>query len=139
MTTILLDGFRSLLFIQQFLAQNFGDSTPSPTKGCEITDKTLLAPCKILFSFLLQAYKYAKLQYLSKVSSTKAMTKVYLHTCCMSGDVSDNVFSMENNVKHIDAPETIVTTPVLWLQHVGQDDSILSAKLIRIAPENSSF
>jgi hypothetical protein len=40
---------------------NFGDSTPSPPKGCEITNKTLLAPCKIWFSFLLQADKYAKL------------------------------------------------------------------------------
>jgi hypothetical protein len=32
---------------------NFGDSAPSPPKGCEITNKTLLAPCKILLSFLL--------------------------------------------------------------------------------------
>ncbi len=39
---------------------NFGDSTPSPPKGHEISGKTLLATCRILFSFLLQAYKYAK-------------------------------------------------------------------------------
>ena len=40
-------------------------------------------------------------------------------------------------------PKLVITTP--WkelcvdLIHGGQDDSILSAKLIRIAPENSSF
>ncbi len=45
------------------------------------------------------------------------MTKVYLPTCCMSSDVSDKFFSMANNVKQNDAPETIVTPPVLWLQH----------------------
>jgi hypothetical protein len=59
MTTILLDGLRSLLFIQ-VSCTNFGDSTPSPPNGREISNKTLLAPYKISFSFLLQAYKYAK-------------------------------------------------------------------------------
>jgi hypothetical protein len=34
---------------------NFGDSTPSSPKGHDITNKTLLSPCKILFSFLLKA------------------------------------------------------------------------------------
>ncbi len=45
------------------------------------------------------------------------MTKVYLGTCRMSGDVSNKFFSMANNVKQIDAPKTIVTHPDLWLQH----------------------
>jgi hypothetical protein len=45
---------------------NFGDSTPSPSNGHKITNKALLAPCKILFSFLFQAYEYAKFHYLSK-------------------------------------------------------------------------
>jgi hypothetical protein len=34
----------------------------------------------------------------------------------MSGDVSDKIFSMANNVKQKDAPKTIITPP-LWLQH----------------------
>ncbi len=45
------------------------------------------------------------------------MTKVYLHTCWMSGDVSNKYFSMANNVKQNNARKTIVTHPVLWLQH----------------------
>jgi hypothetical protein len=45
------------------------------------------------------------------------MTKVYLCTCCMSGDVSNKFFSMANNAKQNNAPKTIVTLPVLWLQH----------------------
>jgi hypothetical protein len=88
-----------------------------PPKESEITNKTLLAPCKILFSFLLQAYKYAKFQNLCKDGWTQAMTKVYLCTSCMSGDASDKFFSMANNVKQNNAPETIVTPPVLILQH----------------------
>ncbi len=55
---------------------NFGDYTPSPPKGREIIDKTLLALCKILFSLLLQAYNYAKFQYLSEDGLTQAMIKV---------------------------------------------------------------
>jgi hypothetical protein len=35
----------------------------------------------------------------------------------MSGDVSNKLFSMANNVKQNNAPKTIVTPPVLWLQH----------------------
>jgi hypothetical protein len=87
------------------------------TQGHEITDKTLLALCKISFSFLLQTYTYAKFQYLSKDGWTQAMTKVYLCYCCMSSDVSNNFFSMANNVKQNNAPKTIITPPVLWLQH----------------------
>jgi hypothetical protein len=45
------------------------------------------------------------------------MTKVYLCTCCMSGDVSNKFFSLANNVEQNDAPKTIITPPVLWLQH----------------------
>jgi hypothetical protein len=45
------------------------------------------------------------------------MKKVNLHTCCMSGDVSNNFFSMANNAKQNNAPKTIITPPVLWLQH----------------------
>jgi hypothetical protein len=45
------------------------------------------------------------------------MTKVYLHTCCMSGNVSNKCFNMANNVKQNDAPKAIVTPPVLWMQH----------------------
>jgi hypothetical protein len=96
---------------------NFGDSTPSLPKGCEITNKNILAPCKISFSFLLQVYKYAKFQYLSKDSWIQAMTKVYLCTCCMSGDVSNKFFITANTSSKNDAPKTIVTPPVLWLQH----------------------
>ncbi len=107
MTTILLDGLRS------HLLSNFGDSTSSPPKGRAITNKTLLAPCKISFSFLLQAYKYANFQYLSKDGWTQAMTKVYLCTCCMSGDVSNKCFSVANNVKQNNAPKPIVTHPVI--------------------------
>jgi hypothetical protein len=35
----------------------------------------------------------------------------------MSSDVSNKSFSMANNVKQKDAPEIIITPPVLWLQH----------------------
>ncbi len=35
----------------------------------------------------------------------------------MSCDVSNKIFSMANNVKPNNAPETIFTSPVLWLQH----------------------
>jgi hypothetical protein len=45
------------------------------------------------------------------------MMEVYLCTCCMSGDVWDNYFSMVNNVKQNNAHKTIITPPVLWLQH----------------------
>jgi hypothetical protein len=45
------------------------------------------------------------------------MTKVYLWTCCMSSDVSENFFIMVNEVKKNNAPETIISPPVLWLQH----------------------
>ncbi len=44
------------------------------------------------------------------------MTKVYLWTCCMSGDVSI-FFIMVNEVKKNNAPKTIISPPVLWLQH----------------------
>jgi hypothetical protein len=40
---------------------SFEESAPSPPQGQEITNQTLLAPCKISFFFLLQAYKYAKI------------------------------------------------------------------------------
>ncbi len=43
--------------------------------------------------------------------------KVYLCTCCTSGDVSNKFFNMANNVTQNNAPETIATTPDLWLQH----------------------
>ncbi len=82
-----------------------------------MTNQTLLAPCKISFSFLLQAYKYAQFQFLRKDGWTQAMTKVYLWTCCMSGDVSEKKFIMVNEVKKNNAPETIISPPVLWLQH----------------------
>ncbi len=45
------------------------------------------------------------------------MAKVYLLTCCMIGDVSKNIFIMVNEVKKNNAPETIISPPVLWLQH----------------------
>jgi hypothetical protein len=45
------------------------------------------------------------------------MTKVYLWTCCMSGDVSKIKIIMVNEVKKNNAPETIISPPVLWLQH----------------------
>ncbi len=45
------------------------------------------------------------------------MIKVYLCTCCMIGDVSNKFFSMANNVKQNNAPETILTPLVLWQQH----------------------
>jgi hypothetical protein len=35
----------------------------------------------------------------------------------MSSDVSNKYFSIANNVKQKDAPQTIATPPVLWLQH----------------------
>jgi hypothetical protein len=70
------------------LCTSFEESAPSPPQGREITNQTLLAPCKISFSFLLQANKYEKFQFLRKDGWTQAMTKVYLWTCCMSGDVS---------------------------------------------------
>ncbi len=66
---------------------SFEESATSPLQGREITNQTLLAPCKISFSFLLQAYEYAKFQFLRKDGWTQPMTKVYLWTCCMSGDV----------------------------------------------------
>jgi hypothetical protein len=96
---------------------SFEESAPSPPQGREITNQTLLAPCKISFFFLLQAYKYAKFQILRKDGWTKAITKVYLWTCCMSGDVGKNFFIMVNEVKKNNAPKTIISPPVLWLQH----------------------
>jgi len=45
------------------------------------------------------------------------MTKVYLWNCCMSGDVSKNFFIMVNEVEKNNAPKTIISPPVLWLQH----------------------
>jgi hypothetical protein len=112
-----MDGFKSLRFYPTVSCTNFGDSTPLSPKGGEIANTTLLAPCKISFSILFQAYKYENFQYLSKDGWTQAMTKVYLHNCCMSGDVSNKIFSMANNVTQNNAPETIVTPPVFWLQH----------------------
>ncbi len=117
MTTILLDGFRSLLFTGQFFTQILEILHLHHPKDVKLPTKTLLAPCKILISFLLQAYEYAKFQYQSKDSWAQTMTKVYLCTCCMSSDVSNNFFSLANNVKQNNAPKTIVTPPVLWLQH----------------------
>jgi hypothetical protein len=96
---------------------SFEESAPSPPQGREITNQTLLAPCKISFSFLLQAYEYAKFQFLRKDGWTQAMTKVYLWTCCMSGDVSKKNIIMVNEVEKNNAPETIISPPVLWLQH----------------------
>ena len=45
------------------------------------------------------------------------MTKVYLWTCCMSDDVSKFFFTMVNESKQNNAPKTIISPPVLWLQH----------------------
>ncbi len=96
---------------------SFEESAPSPPQGQEITNQTLLAPCKISFSFLLQAHEYEKFQFLRKDGWTQAMTKVYLQTCCISGDVSEKKIIMVNEVKQNNAPKTIITSPVLWLQH----------------------
>jgi hypothetical protein len=96
---------------------SFEKSAPSPPQGREITNQTLLAPCKISFSILLQAYEYAKFQFLRRVGWTQAMTKAYLWTCCMSGDVSGKKFTSVNEVKQDNAPKTIITRPDLWLQH----------------------
>jgi hypothetical protein len=96
---------------------SFEESAPSPPQGREITNQTLLAPCKISFSFLPQAYKYTKFIFLRRDGWTKAMTKVYLWTCCMSGNVSKNFFIKANEVKKNNAPKTIISLPVLWLQH----------------------
>jgi hypothetical protein len=71
-----------------FSCTSFEESAPSPLQGREITNQTLLAPCKISFFFLLQAYKYAKFPFLRRDGWTQTMTKVYLWTCCMSGDIS---------------------------------------------------
>jgi hypothetical protein len=43
--------------------------------------------------------------------------EVYLWICCMSSDVSKKIFIMINVVKQNNAPKTIITLPVLWLQH----------------------
>ncbi len=74
-------------------------------------------PCKILFPFLLQAYEYAKHQYLCKNSWTQAITRIHLWTCCMSSEVTDKLFIMANEVKQNQASKSIVTPPELWLQH----------------------
>jgi hypothetical protein len=95
---------------------SFEEPAPSPPQGREITNQTLLAPCKISFSFLLQAYEYANFQFLRRDGWTQAMTKVYLRTCCMSNDVSKNVFTMVNESKQNSAPKTIISPPVSWLQ-----------------------
>jgi hypothetical protein len=68
----------------------------------------------LLFTSGLQKFK---IQYLSKDGRTQAMMKVCLFTCCMSGDVSNKFFSTTNNVKQNDAPETVITPPVLRMQH----------------------
>jgi hypothetical protein len=96
---------------------SFEESAPSPLQGQEITNQILLAPCKISFSFLLQVYKYTKFQFLRRDGWTQAMTKVYLWTCCMRGDVSKFFLIMVNEVKKNNALETIISLPVLlWLQ-----------------------
>jgi hypothetical protein len=61
---------------------------------------------------LIQAYEYAKFQFLRKDGWTQAMTKVYLQTCCMSGDVNEKKNIMVNEVKQNNAPKTIITLPV---------------------------
>jgi hypothetical protein len=70
------------------LLTNFETSSPLPPQRREIKSSTLLPPCKISFHFLLQAYKYAKYQYLCQDGWTQAMTRNYLRTCCMSGEVT---------------------------------------------------
>ncbi len=57
-----------------------------------------------------------KFQFHRRDGWTQAMTKVYLWTCCMSGDVS-NFFYDGKRSKQNNAPETIISLPVLWLQH----------------------
>jgi hypothetical protein len=70
-----------------------------PTKlSCSLQD---------VVSFLLQAYKYAKFQCLSKDGWTQAMQK----------SIFVLVFGTANNVKQNNAPKTIVTLPFSWLQH----------------------
>jgi hypothetical protein len=119
MTIILLIGFQSLLFIQQFLAQNLEILHLHHRMDVKLPTKLflLLARYRSPFYFRLMNI-HAKFQYLCKAGWTQAMTKFFLCTCCMSSDVvSDKFFSMANNVKQNNAPKTIVTPPVLWLQH----------------------
>jgi hypothetical protein len=92
-----------LVFYPSVSCTSFEESAPSPPQEREITNQTLLAPCKISFSFLLQAYEYAKFQFLRRDGWTQAMTKVYLWTCCMSGDVSNFFFTSVNEVKQNNA------------------------------------
>jgi hypothetical protein len=96
---------------------SFEEYAPSPPQGREITTQILLAPCKISFFLLLKTYEYEKFQFLRRDHWTKAMAKVYLWTCCMSSDVSENLFIMVNEVKKNNAPKTIISPPVLWLEH----------------------
>ncbi len=62
------------------LLTNFETLSPLPPQGREIKSSTLLPPCKILFHILLQAYEYAKYQYLCQDGWTQAMTRNYLRT-----------------------------------------------------------
>jgi hypothetical protein len=93
---------------------NLGTLTSIPPQGREITYSTSLPPCKISFQFLLQAYEYAKYQYLCKDGWTQAMTRNYLRTCCMSGDVVDNFFKMANEFQQNQAS---FIPPELWRRH----------------------
>jgi hypothetical protein len=77
-----------------------------PNSACSLQDIILL---------------FASGQRICKISIkdgwTQAMTKVYLWTCCMSSDVSEKKFIMVNEFKQNNAPETIITPSVLWLQN----------------------
>ena len=103
---------------------SFETSTPIPPQGRDISDETNLPPCKILFSFLLQAYEYAKYHYLQKNGWTQNMTKTYLCTCCFSGEIIEQFLTGANEVKQNDSQESILQPPNLWREHEWLDIKI---------------
>jgi hypothetical protein len=82
-----------------------------PNSACSLQDINL---------HFSSGLRICKFKFLRKDGWTQAITKVYLWTCCMSSDVSKkNIFDniVVNEVQQNNAPNTIITLPVLWLQH----------------------
>lgn len=65
------------------------DVEPAAPLGREITDSNDLPPCKITFSFMLRAIKFALYHYIHS-SWTVSQTEEYLKSCCISEKLSKN-------------------------------------------------
>jgi hypothetical protein len=85
---------------------NFSVLAPVPPDGRCINNSEILLPCKLSFSFLIQAFDYGKYQYVQNYWS-KEMTRTYLRTCCFGGDLITDLLENGNET----------TLPDLWQRH----------------------